>query len=55
MILDKSLRALHGERSECYGVVVIVFSYLCLLGTGTMVDILKHVGTADWDRESECP
>jgi hypothetical protein len=21
------------------------------LGTGTMVAILKHVGTADWDRE----
>ena len=24
---------------------------LAFLGTGKMVDLLKHVGTADWDRD----
>jgi hypothetical protein len=32
MILDLSLKALNDDRSECYGAIVIKFSYLCLLG-----------------------
>ena len=27
---------------------IVTFAFL---GTGTIMDILKHVGTADWDRE----
>jgi hypothetical protein len=42
MILDLSLNVLHDDRSS------ITFAFL---STGTMVAILKHVGTADWDRE----
>ena len=33
------------------GPIVIYFNYLSFLGTGTVVAILKHVGTADWNRE----
>ena len=48
MILDLSLKTLHNDRSKrakgrkSFSSVTIAF-----LGTGTMVDILKQVGTAD--------
>ena len=53
MVLDQSLKALHDDGSEHDGAVVILLSSVTLafLGTGTMVALLKHVGTADWDRD----
>ena len=48
MILDYSLKALHDDRSKPFSSVIFAFS-----GTGTMVAILKHMGTADWVREIE--
>ena len=49
MIIYKSFKALHDDRSECYKAIVISFSYLCLLGYRNNGGYL--VGIADWDRE----
>ena len=55
-----SLSARHDDRSECYGAVVILFSYLCLLGywnNGGHLEACgdsrlgQQTGTADSDRE----
>jgi hypothetical protein len=32
MILNSPLKALHDDQSECYGAILILFSYLCFLG-----------------------
>ena len=50
MILDSSLKALHGDR-VLRGDSHLIQLPLAFLGTGTMVGVLKQVGTSDWDRE----
>ena len=45
MILDYFLKAFHDDRSECYGAIVYLFSYLCFLGYRKNGGHLEHV----WD------
>ncbi len=45
---DQSLKALHNNGCECYGMVVIQACWEECFGTGTMDVDLKHVGTVAW-------